>query len=287
MKDFLFPPVWTVGEPGNGNRTLWQCPVGCRVPGVDYSGQNSTVQFPGGLQWHIKAGHADATTFHQSAECFEPWRVRIVESDLHDGTRGLVLRTVGGTPNDTAPRNAMVVRKFDAVNWERGIELHWLLHVMPTSDGFAGAADALEHQFANMELRGTRVVTGKPPQIFGLYFWGTKGLGIIYRQRAADEETLRLYFPRVIAQPDAWHRVSIILRATEKEHAWEARVAVRAPDLIFDWRTPHAQRLRGVMSIDMLALGDERPNNDDGGTFLWEPLRMWVKMNGVTERNSQ
>jgi hypothetical protein len=275
--NYLVETEWGVGEPGNGDRATWQCPPTCRQNGVDYSGQDPRVQFPRGLLTHVKAGRPDETTFHQGA-IFEPERVAVVSRETHAGITKNVLRLAGGDLH--AKSQAMVVKKFIApVAWKQGQRIFLKTWFMPTSENFPNVDIAREHLFANIELRGERSVQAKfgANQAFGVYFRGDN-IFIMYWSETTEPATTRTMIRTDFGKGvtlNKWHKLSMQLIGTEIPDEWSAQFTVRldGQDIV---RWVSEWNIKKMSQITIVALGDERPNNFDGGTFYWEPLRIWT-----------
>jgi len=280
--NYLIEPMWVAGAPGNGN-TIWQCPNNCKQWQMDYSGTDPRIQFPRGERTHVKAGRADASTFHQGVP-FQPERVKVFNGRNHEGVREPLLRMMGGDLQEQC--QCMVVKKFDApVKWEIGAKVILSTWFKPTMLGYQTIDDARQHLFSNIEFRGERTYETKhlANQVFGLFLRGNKIFAMYWSDTtypATADSMVRFDFDTGIV-PNEWHRLVMKVVASENPNEWIPKVSLRTKnETILRW--VGYLPIKGNNSVHTVAFGDERPNDNDGGTFLWEKMLIYSDHNPET-----
>lgn len=275
---YLTEPLWVVGKPGNGNRDIWQCPDGCEK-NVDYSGADPKVQFPRGDRTHVKAGRPIASrgwqSFHQG-DIFEPERVAVVNGKNHIGVNENLLRLTGGTL--TEQHQAMVVRRFDQyVDWKPSSVVRLTTWFKPSTEGYPDYKTAKSRLFSNIEFRGERTedaIWGANNAI-GVFLKGDN-IFIMYWSETtepANMSTILRYDFNIGVIPDMWHKLSMSLVGQEEPNTWLPKVTIRrdGKDLI---RWVGKYNVKKMKKIHTFALGDERPNDNYGGRFYWEKIKV-------------
>ena len=272
---FLTENEWVVGDIGDGSREYWQCPQTCRQVGI-YDGSDPKIQFPKGLHTHIKAGRADVTTFHQGMP-FQPYRVRVVKKVSHNGSIKNVLRMEGGNLSEQA--QCMLVRKFlESTSWADKKEVKCNVWFMPTEEGFSSRLEASSHLFANFELRGERSVTATDGgnQVIGFFvrgdkmfirYWGQKD-GVTNKGMERIDIPYKVLFGR-------WYKLSIILTPLDKEGQWDFTITLNSDGKRL-FTVENQSPICFIDSVHSYAIGDERPNDNDGGVFYWECPKITV-----------
>ena len=170
-------------------------------------------------------------------------------------------------------QSLMKNKKLDKeILWSDGISVKCIAKFMPTSEGFENDVIARSGLFANFEIRGERISQAKDGgnQVVGLFIRGDK-MFLRYWSEDGDylnSEMVRIEFPHRISL-NKWYRIGCVFKPTEKEGVWKFRFIVSTlSDKVF--LVEPEKYIFGVKSIHSFAMGDERPNDNDGGVFYWE-----------------
>ena len=271
MKKLIYNNDWTIGQPGNG--VNWQCPDDCNF-WKDY--QSNCL--PEGDLIHLRFGTGamnhplGVNGFHNSKDAPKYFdKIQVIEGEDHKGGLKNLLKLTGETP-EAPNQTVMLNRRFDEpLKWEYGKVLVLATWFKPVSD--------LNLARFNIELRG-RTLMAREPQVLSL-FLGKNGF-VQYRNNpyAPNTQIDRQNFYGVKLVSNTWHKLVMQVYGGVNANSWVGRVNLNVNDTsLISWVSPSL--INGVSEIHTYAVGDERHNDDWGGTFLFEPIRVFSR--GINE----
>lgn len=230
--------------------------------------------------WHPVAGFGLVRTPQgdfvgravQDCRRFEPERIRVVQRVCSDGRVRKVIYTSSG---GVKPGRATMTHDYAApLEWRPGLQIKQVVGFMPSSESTVPVR-------LNPEVRGK--LAFKPNAEGGLvlsavisesarkFIWWCDG-----KDGDLISQTQRVEIARPLRK-DIWHRLVMLLTATDVENTWLAKVSLFEDGVrVLKNLLPTYFLINGVSRVHNLFAGDEIERDLAGGVVYYERLAaMW------------